>query len=339
MTQRGAPTGSVARLHGRQDVRVAPEPVPEPGPGEALVRVEAVGLCGSDLHWYEQGAIGDARLVAPCVPGHEMAGTVEGGPLDGRRVAIDPALPCTLATCRPCREGHPNLCPAVRFAGHGDCDGGLRQYMAWPERALHPLPEGFDPVTGALLEPLGVALHAIDLGHVHLGDAAAVVGCGPIGLVVIQALRAVGVRVTVAVDPLEHRRVAAADRGAEAVVGPEDVAERAVEPVDIAFEAAGSDDAVASAMVLARPGARVVLAGIPDDDRTAFPASLARRKGLTLVLVRRMKHAYGRAIRLVAGGDVDLSHLVTHRLSLDRAGEAFATAAAREGLKVVVLPS
>ncbi|HWI74606.1 MAG TPA: alcohol dehydrogenase catalytic domain-containing protein [Baekduia sp.] len=336
--EQGVRTGSVARLHGPRDVRVAPEPVPEPAPGEALVRVEAVGLCGSDLHWYEAAAIGDARLVAPCVPGHELAGTVEGGPLAGRRVAIDPAVPCARPDCRPCREGHPNLCPAVRFAGHGDCDGGLREYMAWPERALHPLPDGFDAITGALLEPLGVALHAVDLGHVRLGACAAVVGCGPIGLLLIQALRAAGARVAVAVDPLEHRRVAAAGCGAQVVVAPADVADRAIEPVDVAFEAAGTDDAVAEAIALARPGARVVLAGIPDDDRTAFPASAARRKGLTLVLVRRMKDAYPRAIRLVAAGEVDLPRLVTHRLALGQAGDAFALAAAREGLKVVVLP-
>jgi L-iditol 2-dehydrogenase len=327
-------TAAVARLHGKGDVRVAAEPVEAPRPGESLVRVEAVGLCGSDLHWYEEGGIGDARLADPLVVGHEFAGVVEGGPLDGRRVAVDPALPC--GHCERCLEGHHNLCPDVAFAGHGSLDGGLREYLSWPTEALHPLPDSMDGVTGAMLEPLGVAIHALDLGHVHLGADVAVVGCGPIGLLIAEVARAAGARVALAVDPLPHRRAAAEIAGAELVVAPEDVP--ASVAVDVVFEAAGSDAAVEVAMRAARPGARVVLAGIPADDRTSFSAALARRKGLTIVMVRRMGAVYPRAIRLVERGLVDVDRLVTHRFGLDRAGEAFVVAAARTGLKVVVEP-
>ena len=327
-------TGTAARVHGTGDVRVADEPVRAPGPGESLVRVEAVGLCGSDLHWYEEGGIGDARLEHPLVVGHEFAGVVEGGPLHGRRVAVDPAVPC--GRCERCLEGDHNLCPNVVFAGHGSCDGGLREYLSWPTEALHPLPDSMDGITGAMLEPLGVAIHALDLGHVHLGADAAVVGCGPIGLLLVQVARAAGARVALAVDPLPHRREAAERAGAQLVVAPEDIPP-AVE-VDVAFEAAGSDSAVDVAMRVARPGARVVLTGIPADDRTSFSAALARRKGLTIVMVRRMKAVYPRAIRLVEQGLVDVDWLVTHRYALKRAGEAFSVAAARTGLKVVVEP-
>ena len=187
---------AVARLHGTGDVRLADEPVREPGPDESLVHVEAVGLCGSDLHWYEEGGIGDARLSNPLVVGHEFAGVVEGGPLDGRRVAVDPALHC--GHCARCLEGNQNLCPNVVFAGHGDCDGGLRQYLSWPTEALHPLPASMDGAAGAMLEPLGVAIHSFDLGHVHLGSDVAVVGCGPIGLLLIQVARVAGPRGTTA---------------------------------------------------------------------------------------------------------------------------------------------
>ena len=198
----------VARLHGARDVRLSDEPRARAArAGESLVRVEAVGICGSDLHWFEEGGIGDSRLAAPLVVGHEFAGVVEAGPLAGRRVAVDPAIPCE--RCDLCREGHPNLCPEVRFAGHGSWDGALRQYLAWPTHRLHPLPDALDGVDGALLEPLGVAIHAVDLGHVDVGDRVAIVGCGPIGLLLAQVCAAAGATVALAVDPLEHRRAAA----------------------------------------------------------------------------------------------------------------------------------
>ena len=135
----------IARLHGPGDVRVHDEPRPTPGRGEVLVRVEAVGVCGSDLHWFEEGSIGGVPLTRPLCPGHEMAGTTE----DGRRVAIDPAIPCE--ECALCKEGHPNLCPTVRFAGYGEDDGAFTEWMAWPERCLFALPDGLSATDGAML--------------------------------------------------------------------------------------------------------------------------------------------------------------------------------------------
>jgi L-iditol 2-dehydrogenase len=297
------------------------------------VRVSAVGLCGSDLHWFSQGGIGDAVLKRPLVLGHEFGGTVEGGSLDGRRVAVDPAIPCH--TCPRCREGNPNLCPQVRFAGHGATDGGLREYVAWPTALLYPVPDGFSAATVAILEPLGVALHAFDLGHVRFGSSVAVVGCGPIGLLGIQVARAAGAASVVAVEPLAHRRAAAAKCGADVVLSPEEAKDYRGE-VDVAFEVAGTDEAVLTSMMLARAGGRVALAGIPDDDRTSFPAALARRKGLTIAMVRRMKDVYPRAIGLVARGVIELDWLVSHCFPLAETPTAFAGAARREGLKTVI---
>ncbi len=262
--------------------------------------------------------------------------------MGGRRVAVDPAIPCF--DCPQCLEGNHNLCVRIAFAGHGRYDGGLREYVAWPARQLHPLPDRISDAGGAMLEPLGVAIHTFDLGHVRLGASAAVLGCGPIGLLLVQVVRAAGASLVIAVDPLAHRRAAAKRFGADAVLTPQEA--HVVSPgdlgapggVDVAFDAAGSDDAVRAAMELVRPGARVVLAGIPDDDSTTFPASLARRKGLTFVLVRRMKDVYPRAIRLVEQGLVDVESVVTSRYPLARAGEAFAVATARQGLKVIVEP-
>jgi L-iditol 2-dehydrogenase len=326
----------VARLHGARDLRLSDEPAPQPRPDESLVRVEAVGVCGSDLHWYEDGGIGDSAIGTPLVVGHEFAGVVEDGPLAGRRVAVDPAIPCE--RCELCRDGHPNLCPDVRFAGHGSCDGGLQQYLSWPTHRLHPLPDSIDAVAGAMLEPLGVAIHAHDLGHVDVAARVAIVGCGPIGLLIQDVCTAAGGTIALAVDPLEHRRAAAARAGAEAAIAPREIDTWDEPEVDVVFEAAGTDDAVGVALRAARPGARVVLAGIPSSDETTFSASVARRKGLTLVLVRRMKEVYPRALRLVEAGAVDVQSLVTHRFPLERVSEAFEVAAARDGLKVVVEP-
>ena len=179
-----------ARLHAVGDLRVAEEPVPAAEPGSCLVRVTAVGICGSDLHWWGEAGIGDAILDRPLVLGHEAAGVIEDGPRSGERVAIDPAIPC--GTCRMCRAGYRNLCLRIRFAGHGGQDGAMREFLTWPGELLHPLPDALSDANGAVLEPLGVAIHALDLGHLHLGGTAAVVGCGPIGLLLIQLLQVAG---------------------------------------------------------------------------------------------------------------------------------------------------
>src|SRR5674476_647262 len=288
----------VARLHGVGDVRVADELRPSPGAGETLVRVTAVGLCGSDLHWFTDGGIGDAQLTHPLVLGHEFAGVIQGGSHDGRRVAIDPALPC--GVCEPCLEGNRNLCVSVRFAGHGAIDGGLREFLAWPTALLHAVPDTLSDADAAMLEPLGVALHAHDLGKPKAGAVVAVIGCGPIGLCMVQLARAAGASQVVAVDgDADDVHVALA----EATGG---------RGVDVAFEAAGTDAGVGFAVAAARPGGRVILAGIPGQDSTTFPASVARRKGLTLKLSRRMKEMYPRTIRLVDEGLVDLAPIVSH---------------------------
>jgi L-iditol 2-dehydrogenase len=275
------------------------------------------------------------------VVGHELAGVVEGGPRHGERVAVDPAIPC--GRCETCADGYGNLCPTVQFAGHGTLDGGLRRYLTWPTARLYPLPDALSDADGALLEPLGVAVHAMDLSHLRVAGTVAVVGCGPIGLMLVQLARVAGADTVVAVDPLPHRVAAALRYGADHAFAPAALtgstwAELTGRGVDVAFEVAGNDDAVRVALEAARPGGRVVLVGIPDGDQTAFPAAAARRKGLTLALSRRMNHVYPRSTRLVERGRVDVSSLVTHRYPLARTAEAFKVAASREGLKVVVEP-
>lgn len=333
----------VSRLHATGDLRLHTEPEPEPGPGEVLLRITAVGVCGSDLHWFTEAGIGDARLARPLVLGHEFAGVIESGERRGQRVAIDPAVPCE--HCEFCREGNPNLCSDLRFAGHGADDGALRERMAWPARCLHPLPDSLSDADGAMLEPLGVAIHAVDLGHLKPGMAVGVFGCGPIGLLILQLARASGVTQLLATDKFPHRLEAASSLGATATFqvaagreAEEVWAATSRRGVDVAFEVAGENAAVEAAIGAARPGARVVLVGIPGDDRTAFTASVARRKGLTLKLSRRMKHVYPRATQLVERSVIEVRSLVTHSFPLTEVGQAFAVAQKRTGLKVVVEP-
>jgi L-iditol 2-dehydrogenase len=321
-----------ARLHGPADLRVAEEPAPEATAGQRLVRVTAVGICGSDLHWYSEGAIGDATITHPLVPGHEGAGEIADGPRRGERVAIDPAVPCE--RCRACRDGYRNLCYDLVFSGHGETDGMMRELMPWPSHLLYPLPDSVSDAGGALLEPLGVALWALDLGHVPFSGSAAVIGGGPIGLLLIQLLRAAGATRVAAVEPLAHRREAAATWGADQVATPRD--DLSGYGADVAFELAGNDDAVRIALESVRPGGRVVLGGIPDSDTTTFRASLARRKGLTIAMVRRMNEVYPRAIALAARGAVALDPLISSLTPLTGAAQAFAAAEKRTGLKAVI---
>lgn len=331
----------VLRLHSRGQLELHEETIPAPGEGEVLVRVRAVGVCGSDLHWFEEGGIGDARLEQPLVLGHEFAGEIASGVQAGRRVAVDPAIPC--GQCEFCRQGNPNFCEKLRFAGHGREDGALREYLAWPEHLLYPLPDNLNEAEGAMLEPLGVALHATDLGKLRPGMSVGVYGCGPIGLLLVQLAKLCGATQVIATDKMPHRLEMACELGAEVGIlvqhgdeASEVLAETGKHGVHVAFEAAGDNAAVETAIETARPGGRVVLVGIPADDRTSFSASAARRKGLTIKLCRRMKHTYPRTIDLVSRGVVDVRSLVTSSYPLEQAEQAFATANRREGVKVVI---
>jgi L-iditol 2-dehydrogenase len=331
-----------ARLHGVGDLRVAAEPGPgEPPPGWSLLAVTSVGICGSDLHWFTDGGIGENRIERPVVPGHEFAGVALTGPYAGRRVAVDPAIACE--SCEMCRGGHHNLCPTVRFAGHGTLDGALQEQLVWPDHLLYPLPDDLSDDAGALLEPLGVAIHAVGLGHVRPGSDVLVVGAGPVGVLAVQVARQSGAARVFVVEPLEHRRVTALRSGADGAWSPERGAETVLDAtggrgVDVAIEMAGSDAAIQTAVAASRPGGRVALGGIPSEDLSSFPAAVARRKGLTFAMVRRMNGTYPRAIEL-ASTAIDLDLLVTDRYPLTDAAKAFTAAAERHGDKVVVTVS
>lgn len=344
------------RLHGPRDLRV--ETVPHPGPpppGTALIRVAVTGICGSDLHSYQDARIGDTPVEAPLILGHEFAGVVDAvgeGSVDGRfeplrpgtRVAVDPAQPC--GRCECCEQGHPNLCRRLHFYGNYPDGGSLCQWMHMPARSCFPLPADLDDEEGALLEPLGVAIHAVDLARIRVGDSVAILGAGPIGLLILRVARLAGAAPVWISDLHPWRLEMAARWGGRPLEGTGQAAVEAVmrategRGVDVALEAAWADRSVTDAAEMVRLGGRLVLVGIPGDDQLALKHSTARRKGLTIRMSRRMKHIYPRAIGLVQSGRVRPKEIVTHRFALAQAPEAFAlNHAYQPGLLKVVIAS
>ena len=322
-----------ARLHAPRDLRLDDEPVPDPSPGDVLLRVTAVGLCGSDRHWFLEGGIGGTSSERPLVLGHEIAAVVAGGRDAGMRVVLEPAIPCD--RCSTCRAGDLELCPSGSFAGFGETDGGLRTYMTWPRHLLHPIPPNVDDENAALLEALAVAVHAVHLAGVDPSSRVAVIGCGPIGLLAVRVLRVRGITAITAIEPLAHRAAAVA-AGAEAdarAAGASD------QPIDAVIECAGPDEAVALAVDLVRPGGRVVIVGIPASDQTSVPASVARRKGIAMQWCRRTRRSdFAEAIDLLASGRIEVGSLISHRFSLEDVTDAFRVLADQRGLKVIVQP-
>lgn len=328
------------RLHGPRDLRV--ERLSDPGPpskGEALIRLNAAGICGSDLHTYLDAKIGDTHLKSPLVLGHEFAGTVESVGEDavtdqgnalrpGTRVAVDPAQPC--GVCELCNRGHPNLCTNLHFCGLYPDAGCFSEHIVMPSRCCFPLPAGIDAESGALLEPLGVALHAVDLAKATAGDTAVIIGAGPIGLMILQAAKLAGMNPIFVVEQLPWRLNLVEKFGGIPI---DSARSNALEKlrvrtlgrgVDIAFEAAWADQTVQLAADMVRHGGRLILVGIPREDQLEMHHSTARRKGLTILLSRRMKHTYPRAIGLVEQAKVDVKSLISHRFPLTQTPEAFA---------------
>lgn len=324
----------VSKLYGVRDVRIEEAPIPEPGPEEVLLKIASVGTCGSDVHYYLEGGIGDAVVTDPITMGHEFSAWIAGFGADveglevGQLVAVEPAIPC--GVCEYCQHGHPNICPNVRFCGTPPIDGVFAEYAVMPAENCFVLPEGFTPDEGALLEPLGIGIHTVDLAHLKAGQTVAVLGAGPVGLLTAAMTRVAGASEVYMTEPLPFRRDFALEYCADAVYNPdeEDVVAAIMDAtngrgVDVAFEAAGARETPDQAARVARPGGKVVVVGIPSDDQMLMTASQVRRKGLTIKLVRRMKHTYPRAIRMVQYGMIDIAALATHHFSLAQIEEAF----------------
>ncbi|MCB9958520.1 MAG: alcohol dehydrogenase catalytic domain-containing protein [Rhodospirillaceae bacterium] len=319
--------GRAVSLHGVRDVRIAAYSA-KPRSETVGLDVAAIGICGSDLHYYKDGGIGSATIKEPFVPGHEFAGWLtedvpQRGLAKGALVAVDPALPC--GQCEFCRAGRPNICPNVRFTGAPPYDGAMTEKIWVSPEQVFALPPGMTAEQAVMLEPLGVAVHALRHARPRLLEDVAILGCGPIGLLCLALVRLHAVGRIIAVDPVAHRAELARTYGADAAGSDLEVVRDITQGrgCDLVIEAtnspAGFEDAVGAAAI----AGRVVLVGIPDGDHYGLTASATRRRELTIQFSRRMGDVYPAAIALVADGKVDVDRMISHRLVLDEAPRAF----------------
>lgn len=318
----------VAVMNGIGKMGFEQRDIPKPAAGEVLVKLEYVGICGSDLHYYESGAIGDYVVKPPFVLGHEPGGTVveagEGvtGLKPGDRVALEPGKTC--GHCEFCKEGRYNLCPDVVFFATPPVDGVFQEYAAHEAALCFKLPENVSTMEGALIEPLAVGFHAAIQGGAHPGQKAVVMGSGCIGLVSMMALKARGVSDVYVVDVMEKRLEKAMELGASAVINgkTEDVLKRIREltggkGADLIIETAGTEITTRQAIQAARKGSTIVLVGYSKTGELTLPISLALDKELTFKTVFRYRGVYPLAIDAVASGKVNLKGIVTDIFTLD----------------------
>jgi len=322
------------------------EPVCEKG--TVLVHVKEIGICGSDLHYFNEGRIGDHVVTGPHILGHEASGIVEeigagvSGLTPGDRVSIEPGVPCM--ACESCLEGRYNLCLEVRFSGAPPYLGMFREYLLHAPRFLHKLPDGVSFTQGALVEPLAVAHNAVRKAAPKPGDFILVTGAGPIGLSCVEMAKVAGAARIIVSDRKLHRRDAALALGADLVVNPEDGGLVAAirdftggRMVDCAIEASGSESAIGEAVLAIRKGGRVVFIGMGKEEQKIPHAEIIRKEA-TVLGVYRYANDFRPVIDLLAAGKLKGFPWVSHRFPLSGIVEAIGLAndPQMETLKVVV---
>jgi L-iditol 2-dehydrogenase len=314
--------------------RLTEQEIAAPAAGEIQVRVDAVGICGSDLHVYSEGAVGDTPSSFPMVLGHEPSGTVVRigagvtGWSVGDRAALEPALYCY--KCEYCRAGRHNICANIRFMSNPGQPGFFREFANLPTSNLFAIPPGLSLDLAALVEPLAIALHSLKLATPQKGETFAVFGAGPIGLLTVASLKVAGVGRIWAVDPVPHRRELARHLGADVAIDPAQVdvekqiaADTGHRGLDCAIDCAAREDTVNQAIRAVRNGGRVVLTGIHSGALVPFDTSNLRRKELTLFNVRRSNDESPAAVEMLAERSAWFAPVVTHRRPLEKIAEAF----------------
>lgn len=318
----------VAVMEGVGKMGYTQREIPVPKDNEALVKLEYVGICGSDLHYYETGRISDFIVEPPFVLGHEPGGTVVAVGRDvkhlkpGDRVALEPGTTC--GQCEFCRTGRYNLCPDVVFFATPPVDGVFQEYVAHEANLCYKLPDNVSTMEGALIEPLAVGFHAATQGGAQAGQTAVVTGSGCIGLVSMMALKAMGVSRVYVVDVMEKRLQKALELGADGVINAreQDAVEAILELTggagfDLAIETAGTEITTRQLITAAKKGATIVLVGYSAAGELKLPVSMALDKELTFKTVFRYRHMYPRAIDAVAAGKVNLKGIVTDLFDFD----------------------
>jgi len=324
----------VAELTGLRRFTLAESKVPAPAPGEVQVRVAAVGVCGSDMHSYSEGSVGDQRCKYPMVLGHEPSGVVLSvgvgvtGWSPGDEVALEPAIYCY--HCEYCLSGRHNVCANIRFMSSTDDAGFFRDRMNLPARNLIALRRGIGLKQGTLVEPLAIALHSLEFAPVQLGDRIVVFGAGPIGLLTIAALKLAGAARIWAVEPVAHRRELALAMGADAAIDPTQTdvvreirGDTGGRGADAVYDCAAKADTIDLALSLACNHGRVILTGIHSEVNVSWNVHVMRRKELAVFSVRRSNHESELALELLAEHAKLFAGLITHERPLDKVQTAF----------------
>ena len=313
-----------AVLHGVGDLRIEGRPVPEPGPHEVLVRIASVGVCGSDVHYYEHGRIGDFVVRAPMILGHEASGTVvaQGRAATrvpvGTRVALEPGVPC--GQCSSCRTGRYNLCPDVRFFATPPIDGAFAQYVAINEHFAHPVPETIDDDSAALIEPLSVGVWANRKAGTTVGSRVLVTGAGPVGVLCGLVARAAGAARVTILDVNENRLAQALALGIDTAVDARSGAP--LDEADVLIECTGVDSVVSAGIRALRPAGTAVLVGMGASAEAPVPIAAIQARELTVTGTFRYANTYPEAIALVASGRLSLHGIAGARLPLAEAERA-----------------
>ncbi|MFU8780387.1 MAG: zinc-dependent alcohol dehydrogenase [Kiritimatiellia bacterium] len=319
-----------AQLTGLRKLAIREVPEPRlPGHDEVLVRVDAVGICGSDVHNYLEGGIGSRKVDYPFIPGHEAAGTILAlgeNVLDrqvGDRIMIEPAMHC--GDCDQCRIGRYNTCRNIQFlSSAGELQGCMCERVVIPVRNALVVRPALDPELVALAEPLSVAVHSVRNSiPITAGVPIAVLGAGPIGLCTLATLLQAGADRVYVTDPLAARRDMAVRMGAYWCGAPAEL--DGLEPLGMGavFECSGKPDALDQAVELAGPGSKLVITGIPEGNRVSLDISQLRRKEVCIFNVRRQNQCAELALQMIDEGSVAIAGLVTHRFPLAAAADAF----------------
>ncbi len=322
---------------GQVEIRQTDKPKLSRG-GDVLLRINAVGVCGSDRHYYKRGAIGAQVIEYPWIIGHECAGTVAEVGCEvrtltvGQRVAVDPLASC--GRCDQCRSGRRHTCRNQRFLGvPGQAGGALVEYLLMPAECCYPVPDSMSDSQAVLVEPVSVGFYAGRLAGLANGAKVGVLGTGPIGLCVMGALRSAGEQKIYATDLIDDRLEVAGVFGAGWTGNPTrqdivaEILKLCPEGLDFVFECAGEPETLDQGVELLGPGGALILVGIPEDRRVSFDMDLLRRKELRLQNVRRQNECVPAAIEMITSGQVDVDPLITHHFTLDEAKAAFDLAA------------
>lgn len=328
-----------AVLHGIRDLVIEERRTPAAGPGEVLVKVSSVGICGSDVHYFEHGRIGDHVVESPMVLGHEAAGQIvavgKGVAVEriGSRVALEPGIGCR--QCSYCHQGRYNLCPDMRFFATPPIDGALCEYVVIPADHAYAVPDGMSDDAAALVEPLSVAIWAHRTARLGAGSSVLIAGAGPIGLLITQVAAALGATEIVVSDVDAGRLELAGSFGATAVLDATKPAEGLA--VDAFIDCSGAPAAVRAGLPAVRPGGTVVLVGMGADELT-LPLSLLQRREINVTGTFRYANTWPTGIALASRGLVDLDGLVTGHVDLDHTRDAIVPDPAAGQVKMVVRP-